>query len=171
MVLGANGNAGRKKWTRSADCERWSVSMQSAIQAPAESGCGGCRWAQVAGMGIMTCGKQIAKSGLSGNRNRCGTAKATAGCRSADLEKPPIAISKKRFCAPSIWSVRLGNPKEQNIEKSGRAQTLPFFCPLYIPSSSAGSSESAANCASTRGASGVGACAGLNQTVDRKSVV
>ena len=159
VVLGANGNAGRKKWTRSADCERWSVSMQSAIQVPAESGCGGCRWAQVAGMGIMTCGKQIAKSGLSGNRNRCGTAKATAGCRSADLEKPPIAISKKRFCAPSIWSVRLGNPKRTSKKAAGR-RPCRSFCPLYIPSSSAGSSESAANCASTRGAPGVGACAG-----------
>lgn len=47
--------------------------------------------------------------------------------------KPPIAISKKRFCAPSIWSVSLGNPKEQNIEKSGRAQTLPFFLSSLHP--------------------------------------
>lgn len=92
---------------------------------------------QVAGMGIMTCGKQIAKSGLSGNRNRCGTAKATAGCRSADLEKPPIAISKKRFCAPSIWSVSLGNPKSTSKKAAGRRPCRFFVLFTSLPAAQA----------------------------------
>ncbi len=113
------------------------LSVRPAMQVPTESGCDGCRWAQVAGMGIMTCGKQIAKSGLSGNRNRCGTAKATAGCRSADLEKPPIAISKKRFCAPSIWSVSLGNPKRTSKKAAGRRPCRFFVLFTSLPAARA----------------------------------